>query len=66
MLVIDDEPVMQELICSHLQARHFLVQSADEGRRGVDAALKLRPDVVICDLKLPDIHGFKVIELLLQ
>ncbi|MCB1714454.1 MAG: fused response regulator/phosphatase [Candidatus Competibacteraceae bacterium] len=66
VLVIDDEPVMQELICSHLQARHFLVQSADEGRRGVDAALKLRPDVVICDLKLPDIHGFKVIELLLQ
>ena len=66
MLVIDDEPVMQELSCSHLQARHFLVQSADEGRRGVDAALKLRPDVVICDLKLPDIHGFKVIELLLQ
>ena len=66
VLVIDDEPILRELICSHLNTKHFQVYAADTGASGIEAALKVCPDIVICDLKLPDLHGFEVIEALLQ
>ena len=36
------------------------VQHADSGRAGIDSALKLQPDVVVCDIGLPDIDGYEV------
>jgi serine phosphatase RsbU (regulator of sigma subunit) len=66
VLLIDDEPIIRELISRYLQIKNFQVTTASDGHDGIQAALTQLPDVVICDLKLPDIHGFQIIETVLQ
>lgn len=44
-----------------LNPREFLIYSAKEGRRGIELATALRPDVVLLDFELPDMLGFDVV-----
>jgi len=66
VLLIDDEPIIRELISAHLQTNNFQVEAVADGASGIKTAQQQQPDVVICDLKLPDIHGFEIIETLLK
>lgn len=45
-----------------LNSREFLVYSAKEGKRGIELATALRPDVVLLDFELPDMLGFDVVK----
>ncbi|HJU12615.1 MAG TPA: response regulator [Candidatus Binataceae bacterium] len=62
ILVIDDDPLVQEAIGVMLRARGDAVTFAADGKSGIDAALTEAFDLVIVDLFLPGINGLKVIE----
>jgi two-component system, OmpR family, KDP operon response regulator KdpE len=62
VLVIDDEPQIRRALRSILQARHYEVALAENGRDGLEAAVGDTPDLVILDLSLPDMSGFEVAE----
>ncbi len=57
VLVIDDEADFRESLATLLRLEGYRVEVAVDARSGVAAARALRPDVVLCDLGLPDLDG---------
>lgn len=62
ILVIDDESAVRESCAEVLSRRGFSVDAAADGESGLAAALASRPNLVILDLKMPDMGGFPVLE----
>jgi two-component system, OmpR family, KDP operon response regulator KdpE len=61
VLVIDDEASILRTLRINLTARDYVVTTASDGTSGLTAMARDRPDVVILDLGLPDMHGTDVI-----
>src|SRR5580765_992248 len=64
VLLVDDEPDTLALLDYVLCAAGFDVATATNGAEALDLARHVRPDVVLLDIKLPDVDGFAVCELL--
>jgi CheY-like chemotaxis protein/anti-sigma regulatory factor (Ser/Thr protein kinase) len=62
VLTIDDDPVARDLVANALRPEGFDVVGAASGREGLDMALEETPDLVICDLLMPDMDGYEVVE----
>jgi two-component system KDP operon response regulator KdpE len=62
VLVVDDEPAIVRTLRINLVARGYQVITADDGTGALRAAADHKPDVVVLDLGLPDLHGATVIE----
>lgn len=61
LLIVDDHPGFRSLARKLLEAGGFeVVGEAANGHAAVVAARQLRPDMVLLDIKLPDIDGFEV------
>ncbi|GEN80073.1 response regulator transcription factor [Actinotalea fermentans] len=61
VLVVDDEPMLGELLSTALRYEGWQVESALTGRAAVKTAAALDPDVVVLDVMLPDMSGFDVL-----
>jgi serine/threonine protein kinase/ActR/RegA family two-component response regulator len=64
VLVIEDDPAIRANIVDLLEIEGFETVQASNGRAGVDTFRREQPDLVICDLKLPELDGFGVLEAL--
>jgi DNA-binding NarL/FixJ family response regulator len=62
ILVIDDDRAITALVAEELVARGFDVVVAHDGHEGFVAILKLMPDLVLCDISMPIMSGFEVLE----
>ncbi|SDQ52685.1 response regulator transcription factor [Thermostaphylospora chromogena] len=62
LLVVDDEPNIRELLSASLRFAGFDVVAAADGREAVQLAERVRPDLVVLDVMLPDLDGFAVAE----
>ena len=62
VLVIEDNENNMKLITFILEKNGFAVIGAENGRRGVELALKEAPDFIMLDIQLPDINGFEVLK----
>jgi two-component system, OmpR family, alkaline phosphatase synthesis response regulator PhoP len=60
ILVVEDEDDIAELIRYNLEKEHYGVTVASSGEKGVDAARRSRPDLVLLDLMLPGMNGLEV------
>jgi len=60
VLVIDDEPINQQLVAHALEPLQYAVHSANDGRSGIALAHSLKPDLIITDVMMPDINGYEV------
>ncbi len=60
ILVVDDEPKIVEICRDYLQASGFEVIQANDGARGLAAARREQPDLVVLDLNLPGMDGLDV------
>ncbi|CAM4164197.1 response regulator transcription factor [Kibdelosporangium persicum] len=58
VLVVDDEPNILELLSAALRLSGFVVHAADCGAEAMAAARRVRPDIVVLDVMLPDTDGF--------
>src|SRR5262245_59016269 len=64
ILVIEDDEVVRKNVLDLLEAEGYDGQGAPDGKRGVELAVQLLPDLIICDVAMPGIDGFEVFELL--
>ena len=64
ILLVDDEPNILLLLGTRLRSEGFEVITAKDGQVGLEAAKKERPDLIILDLMLPKMDGYKVCGLL--
>jgi DNA-binding NtrC family response regulator len=62
ILIIDDEKNIRTTLARGLDLEGFVVEGRETGQGGLDAALADPPDLVLLDLKLPDIDGLTVLE----
>ena len=61
VLAIDDDPAALDVIEGTLAPLGFSVRRASSGGEGIRLARSHRPDLVICDLMMPDVDGFEVV-----
>jgi CheY-like chemotaxis protein/anti-sigma regulatory factor (Ser/Thr protein kinase) len=61
VLVIDDDAVGRYLMRTFLRDTSCVVSEAAGGREGLEAARRERPDVIFCDLYMPDMGGLEVL-----
>jgi DNA-binding NarL/FixJ family response regulator len=70
MLIIDDNENFLKTISAYMLEHHareiHILGTARSSREGIDLARQLHPQVVLLDLKMPEMHGFDVIPLLRQ
>jgi CheY-like chemotaxis protein len=57
ILVIEDEPDQNKLIKLRLEARGYRVMSAGKAKEGIEVAKREKPDLILMDMILPDMHG---------
>ena len=57
VLVVDDERKIRELVGSYLERQGYAVTLAATGRAALDAAPREHPDLIVLDLRLPDIQA---------
>jgi CheY-like chemotaxis protein len=62
VLAIDDDAAARALIVNALRPKGFDVVAAASGQDGVALALEQPPELVICDLLMPDMNGYEVVE----
>lgn len=57
ILIIDDEADFREIFTAVLKTAGFRVESAEDGESGIRKAKKLKPNLILMDVKMPGISG---------
>jgi CheY-like chemotaxis protein len=64
ILVVDDDPTAVEVIAAFLPTPAYAVVRAYGGREAIALAQRVRPDLILLDLMMPEVSGFDVVEAL--
>ena len=64
ILVIDDNKDIRENTAEILELAGYKTFSSENGKKGVEIALKEKPDLIVCDIMMPELDGYGVLHLL--
>jgi DNA-binding NarL/FixJ family response regulator len=64
ILIIEDQRQMRENLTLMLEMEGFAVLPAADGRRGIELAASRTPDLILCDVMMPELDGHSVLEAL--
>ncbi len=64
ILTIDDESYIRQSIRTYLEDYEFTVFEAENGKKGIDVFDREHPDLVLLDLKMPEMDGLQVLKVL--
>ena len=62
ILVIEDEPEMRRNLLTILSLEKFEAVGAQNGRVGLELARKEKPDLILCDVMMPELDGYGVLK----
>jgi len=64
ILIIDDHNDIRENTAEILSLGGYKTFTAENGKRGIEVALKEKPDLIVCDIMMPELDGYGVLHLL--
>ncbi len=64
ILIVEDEPSLQETLAYNLKKDGYAVETVGDGLSALEAARRLKPDLIILDIMLPKMDGFEVARIL--
>ena len=64
ILLIEDDAVVRENTAELLEIAHYNVLTAANGKMGVSKAKQYVPDIIICDIMMPELNGYGVLQVL--
>lgn len=62
ILLVDDDWMNVEVIEAFLQMANYDVSTAHNGKTALEKAGQIRPDLILLDVKMPDMNGYEVCE----
>lgn len=60
ILIVEDEPSLQETLAYNLEKQGYSVETAGDGRTALETARRLKPDLILLDIMLPLLDGVEV------
>ena len=64
VLVVEDEPALQETLVYNLEKQGYSVKAVGDGRQAVETARSFQPDLILLDIMLPGLDGFEICKIL--
>ena len=64
VLLVEDDPTMQRMALKVLRSHGFTAEVAGNGREAVAMAARLRPNLILMDLSLPEMNGWEATRVL--
>jgi len=64
VLIIEDNPEVRENTAELLELANYEVETAENGKEGVVKAKNTKPDLIICDIMMPELDGYGVLHIL--
>ncbi|WP_456378352.1 response regulator [Lutibacter sp.] len=62
ILIIEDDIVLRETTAEILELENYKVVTAPNGKRGVEQARIMLPDLILCDIMMPEMDGYELLE----
>src|ERR1700752_3168226 len=62
ILVIEDDPAVRGLIVDTIKTKGWRVIDAGDGEAGLELAFKQLPDLILCDIQMPKMDGYAVLD----
>lgn len=62
IVIVEDDVAMREIVTHKLSTNGFTVKEAEDGKVAIDLITQTKPSLVLLDLMLPEVDGFKVLE----
>jgi DNA-binding response OmpR family regulator len=66
ILLIEDNNEILENFTEFLEIEGYKILGASNGEQGIELAIKFIPDLIICDVLMPEMDGYEVLHLLLK
>ncbi len=66
ILLIEDDAILRENTSELLELANYQVINASNGKIGVELAKQKRPDIVVCDIMMPELDGYGVLKALAE
>jgi CheY-like chemotaxis protein/CRP-like cAMP-binding protein len=64
ILIIEDDTVLRETTAEILELENYKVVTAANGKRGAELAKIIIPDIIVCDIMMPELDGYDVLKIL--
>ena len=64
ILLADDQPLVCEAVASLLRTNYKIVGSVEDGQALIEAAMRMKPDVIVTDISMPVLDGIKAASIL--
>jgi DNA-binding response OmpR family regulator len=62
ILIADDDPLVTQLVSHRLKTHGFNVVTVEDGRKALEAAYDMRPNLIVLDAMMPELDGFAVLK----
>lgn len=64
ILIVEDDEILSDIYATKLGMEGYEVILASEGYKGIEAAIRQEPDLILLDIVLPKMNGFEILKML--